>query len=125
ADVLLLRAVPDFNRAMTKWSATAFGALVFSGLAFSQTTPRPAVDQLIPWVLDEQAQLRGIPFSEVIADVSGKKVIAFDPKNEIDQRVVKAIASACDETMKRLNGPNSSIQSVARINEVSSHFEDA
>ena len=38
---------------------------------------------------------------------------------------MKAIASACDETMKRLNGPNSSIQSVARINEVSSHFEDA
>jgi len=85
---------------------------------------KPAVDQLIPWLLDEQAQLRGVPFSEVIVDVTGKKVIAFDSKNEIDQRVAKAISAACDETMKRLNEPGSAIQSVTRINEVSSHFED-
>src|SRR2546423_14784163 len=85
---------------------------------------KPAVDQLIPWLLDEQAQLRGIPFSEVIADVSGKRMIAFDSKNEIDQRMLKALAGACDETIKRLNAPNSPIQNVARINEVSSHFED-
>ena len=41
---------------------------------------KPAVDQLIPWLLDEEAQLRGIPFSEVIVDVTGKKVLPFDPK---------------------------------------------
>jgi len=34
---------------------------------------KPALDQLIPWLLDESAQLRGIPFSEVIVDVTGKK----------------------------------------------------
>src|SRR2546423_3145981 len=86
---------------------------------------KPAVDQLIPWLLDEGAQLRGIPFSEVIVDVTGKKVIPFDAKNEVDQRVRKAIAAACDETTKRLNAPDSPIQKVARINEVSSHFEDS
>ena len=83
------------------------------------------VDQLIPWLLSEDRQLRGIPFSEVIVDVTGKKVLAFDPKNEVDRHVLKAISAACDETVKRLNAPDSAIQSTTRINEVSSHFEDA
>ena len=82
------------------------------------------VDQLIPWLLDEDRQLRGIPFSEVIFDVTGKRVLPFDPQNEADQRVVKQISAACDETMKRLNAPDSVIQNVGRINEVSSRFED-
>ena len=64
---------------------------------------KAAVDQLIPWLLDEEAQLRGIPFSEVIVDVTGKKVLAFDPKDEVDQRVRKAISAACGKTTKRLN----------------------
>jgi hypothetical protein len=85
---------------------------------------KPAVDQLIPWLLDESAQLRGIPFSEVIVDVTGKKVLPFDAKNEVDQRVSKAIAVACDETVKRLNAADNPVQKVERINEVSSHFED-
>ncbi len=90
-----------------------------------QVPVKPAVDQLIPWLLDEAAQLRGIPFSEVIVDVTGKKVLAFDPKDEVDQRVRKAISAACDEAMKRLNAPGSAIQNVTRINEASGHFEGA
>lgn len=89
------------------------------------TTAKAPVDQLIPWLLDEDRQLRGIPFSEVIFDATGKRVVAFDPQNETDQRVVKQISAACDETMKRLNAPDSAIQNVGRINEVSSHFEDS
>jgi hypothetical protein len=83
------------------------------------------VDQLIPWLLDEDQQLRGVPFSEVIFDTSGKKVLPFDTNNVVDQRVAKAISAACNETTKRLNTPDSSIQNVNRINEVSSHFEDS
>jgi hypothetical protein len=82
------------------------------------------VDQLIPWLLDENRQLRAIAFSEVIFDTAGKRVLAFDLQNETDQRVAKQISAACDETMKRLNAPDSVIQDVGRINEVSSHFED-
>jgi hypothetical protein len=82
------------------------------------------VDQLIPWLLNETQQLRGIAFSQVIFDATGKRVLAFDPQNETDQRVLKQISAACDETMKRLNAPDSVIQSVGRINELSSHFED-
>jgi hypothetical protein len=82
------------------------------------------VDQLIPWLLNEDRRLRGIAFSQVIFDATGKRVLAFDPQNEADQRVVKQISAACDETMKRLNAPDSVIQNVGRINEVSSYFED-
>ncbi len=101
--------------------------LLFVANTFGQEAPthsKAAIDQLIPWLLDEKEQLRGVPFSEVIVDVTGKRVLAFDSKNEIDQRVVKGIAAACDETLKRLNAGDSPIQSVTRINEVSSHFED-
>jgi hypothetical protein len=87
------------------------------------TTTAP-VDQLIPWLLNEDRQLREIPFSEVIFSATGKRVLAFDPQNEANQRVVKQISAACDDTMKRLNAPDSVIQNVGRINEVSSHFED-
>jgi hypothetical protein len=69
--------------------------------------------------------LRGVPFSEVVFDTTGKKVLPFDANNTIDWRVAKAISAACDETVKRLNAPRSAIQAVDRINEVSSHFEDA
>jgi hypothetical protein len=82
------------------------------------------VNQLIPWLLDEDRQLRGIPFSEVIFDATGKRVLAFDPENEADQRVVRQISAACDETMKRLNAEESKIENVRRINEVSRYFED-
>ena len=83
------------------------------------------VDQLIPWLLNEDRQLRGIPFGEVIFDTTGKRVLAFNRQDETDQRVAKQISAACDETLKRLNAPDSVIQNVGRINEVSSHFEDA
>jgi len=105
----------------------AFFAVIFlarSGVAQVSPAPNAAVDQLIPWLLDEQQQLRGIPFSEVIFDATGKRVLSFDRNNPIDQRVVKAISAAADETMKRLSAPDSAIQNVERINEVSSHFED-
>lgn len=59
-----------------------------------------------PVALSEDRRLREIPFSEVIVRVTGKKM------------------AACDETMKRLNAPDSAIKNIARINEVSGHFEN-
>ena len=88
------------------------------------TSATAPVDQLIPWLLDEDRQLRGIPFAEVILDTTGKHVVPVDVNSETDQRVIKKISAACDEAMKRMNAPDSAIQNVARINEVSSHFED-
>jgi len=103
-----------------------FAAIALTSTVLSQTSPapKPAVDQLIPWLLDEDQQLRGVPFTEVISDTTGKKVLPFERNNPVDQRVAKAISAACDETMKRFNAADSEIQNIARINEVSSHFED-
>ncbi len=82
------------------------------------------VDQLIPWLLDEDRQLRGIPLRDVIFDTTGKRVLPIDPKSEVDQRVVKQIGEILDEVVKGMNATDSSIQTIPRINEVSSHFED-
>jgi hypothetical protein len=92
--------------------------------ALQRQSSSPSVDQLIPWLLNEDRQLRGIPFSEVILDVTGKKVLPIDQKNEVDRRVIKQISAALDEAIKRMNAPESSVQNVGRINEVSSHVED-
>jgi hypothetical protein len=104
--------------AMFVWNTQA------QAIAASQTDEKRQIDALIPWLLQEDTQLRGIPFSEVIFDVTGKRVLAFNPKNEIDSRVVKQISFVLDEVMSQLNSPASVIQGIPRINEVSSHFED-
>jgi len=82
------------------------------------------VDQLIPWLLDEDKDLRGIPFKEIIYDTTSKRVLPIDSKNEVDRRVVKEIEEVLDETVRRMNAHDSPIQKIGRINEVSSHFED-
>ena len=114
---------------MIAMTFVAGAALTQSSAALLESpTPasaKPAVDQLIPWLLDENQQLRGIAFGEVIFDTTGKKVLPFDANNAIDQRVAKAISAACDETMRKLNAPDSAIQNVDRINEVSGHFEES
>jgi len=120
------------------------GMFVFAAIAVCRatapvTTSRPAgdaralpspltkspVDQLIPWLLDENKQLRGIPFGEVVFDTTGQHVLPVDRTSEIDQRVIKQISAILDEVMKKMNAPTSPIQNVGRINEVSSYFEDS
>ncbi|HEX4697534.1 MAG TPA: hypothetical protein VH254_07670 [Candidatus Udaeobacter sp.] len=105
-------------------SLTLFIVIVLANSRPLPASPAPSVDRLIPWLLDEDQQLRDIPFSEVIFDATGKKVLPLDANNAADQRVVKAISAACNKTMKRMNAADSPIQNVDRINEVSSHFED-
>jgi hypothetical protein len=100
-----------------------------AGLSPTVEAKRPAttaapVDQLIPWLLDESGQLREIPLSEVIFDTTGKHVLPVDLKNDVDQRVVKQISEVMDEVVRTMNAPESPIQRIPRINEVSSHFED-
>ena len=82
------------------------------------------MDALIPWLLREDEQLRGIPFPEVILDATGRKVMATDPQSAVDQRVIKQISRVLDEVVRRVNAPGSVIEGIPRINEVSSHFED-
>lgn len=90
----------------------------------SEAPPKSAIDQLIPWLLSEQSELRGVAFSEVIFDTTGKHVLPIDPKNETDAKIVRQISAALDETLKRLNSPDNQVQKAERINEVSSQVEE-
>lgn len=88
------------------------------------TTGKGAIDELIPWLLKENGELREVPFSQVIFDTTGKRVLPVEKDKPVHQRVIKAIAAALDDVVKGLNEPTSPIQKIGRINEVSSHFED-
>jgi hypothetical protein len=92
--------------------------------AFAQSPSPAPVDQLIPWLLEEDKDLRGLPFKEIIYDTTSKRVLPIDSKNEVDRRVIKEIKEVLDETVRRMNADDSPIQKIGRINEVSSHFED-
>lgn len=85
---------------------------------------KDAVGALIPWTLREKSNLTGIPFKDVIFDTTGKRVLPFDPMNEVDRRVALELRAVLNEVMKRVNGPDSITRRIFRINEVSSHFED-
>ncbi len=84
-----------------------------------------AVKTLIPWLLDEKDALREIRFADVIAATSGKKVLAIDPKDKDDQRVLGQIGTALDAVLAALNAPDSPTRAVQRVNEMSAKFEDA
>src|SRR4051812_39706593 len=93
-----------------------------SGFADEKTD---AVRQLIPWLLDENAALKGVPFSDVILATSGKQVIPISKSDADDQRVLAQIANVATETLAEMNAPESKTRTVRRVNEMSSRFEDA
>jgi hypothetical protein len=84
-----------------------------------------AVRTLIPWILDEQAALKGIRFADVIAATSGKRVIPIDRTDRDDQRVLAAVGTALDTVLAAMNAPDSPTREAKRVNEMSSHFENA
>ena len=99
-------------------------AILFAGGLFAQPPEKEPIDQLIPWLLQPAHEMREIPFPKVIASATGRRVLALDLKSETDQRVITQISAVLDEVMKRMNAPESAVQKVGRINEVSSHVEN-
>ncbi len=97
-----------------------------SGLA--QSPPNDAAsksgDALIPWLLRDDTQLSGLPFAEVIHAATGHKVLPLDRQDEVDRRVLQELAVVLDKVVRHLNAVDSKIQSIPRINEVSSHIEN-
>ncbi len=83
------------------------------------------VQKLIPWLLDQNEALHGVLFSDVIAATSGKRVLPFDRVDADDQRILARIGTALDAVLADMNGPASTVQNARRVNEMSSHFEDA
>ena len=88
------------------------------------TSPASPVATFIPWLLQEKEELTQMPLSEVIFYATGKKVLAINRQDATDQRVLKQLGKALDEVVRRMNAPDSPVQSAGRINEVSSSFEN-
>ena len=87
-------------------------------------TNQADVDQMIRAVSQGDRELIGIPFAEVVKVTTGKRILAFDKKNEADRELLSKIGLAMDEVVQRMNETNSIAQKQKRINEVSSHFEE-
>ena len=83
-----------------------------------ETKPDSAV--LIEWLLQDGRDLKGIPFSEVLAATTGKKILPVNP----DVLWLKRLAAVLDRTLAAMNDPAHPIHSVGRINEASRFIED-
>ena len=118
---------------ITRTAYTIPIAVVFACVANAparEPAPSPASSTesaaatFIPWLLEGKEELTAMPLRDVIFYATGKKVRALDREDETDQRVLKQISEALDEVLKRMNAPDSPVQTVARINEVSGPFEE-
>lgn len=92
----------------------------------SAQTPAPEspAATLIPWLIEQKEELAQLPFAEVIQAATGKKVLPINREDETDQRVLQQLSAVLDEVTKRMSAPDSPVQNFARINEVSSPFEN-
>jgi len=98
--------------------------LAFTHLA-SAEEKSSTVRQLIPWLLDEEAALKGILFADVISATSGKRVIPIDRKDKDTTRILATIGGCLDDVLAQMNGADSPAKKQKRVNEMSKHFEDA
>ena len=78
--------------------------------------------EFLGWLLQEDRDLKGIDFSEVLAATSGKKIIPIDPAT--DKPWIQKLGEILDRTLAKLNDPSHPIHSAGRINEASRFIED-
>lgn len=97
-------------------------ALVTGALADDKAA---TVQALIPWLLDETESLKGVRFADVIGATSGKRILPFEKADADDQRILQQIGAAMDEVLAAMNAPDSKVRAARRVNEMSSHFENA
>src|SRR5438094_8309039 len=92
-----------FLRSSSRLFGTGMTGTVFvwniqaQAIAASKTNEKTPADALIPWLLQEDTRLRGIPFSEVIPYATGNHVLPFIPKLKTHAGVVKQSSAFPDE----------------------------
>ena len=104
--------------------ALLLGLLTFCTTTFAEEKPSP-VRELIPWLLDEDAALKGILFSDVISATSGKRVLPVDRADADTARILKSIGTVLDDVLAQMNAADSPAKRQKRVNEMSKFFEDA
>jgi hypothetical protein len=81
---------------------------------------KPDSAVLIEWLLQDGRDLKGIPFSEVLAATTGKNILPVPPNAPWLQR----LGAVLDRTLAAMNDTAHPIHSVGRINEASRFIED-
>ena len=66
-----------------------------------------------------------IPFANVIEVASGHRLLPVIPEDPVHAAAVELIATALDATLAEMNGKNSPVKGLRRINEASSFFEES
>ena len=77
---------------------------------------------LISWLLEDGRDLRAIPFPDVLAATTGRKIIPVDP--ETDRAWLGRLGKVLDRMLEDLNDPSQEIHKARRINEASRFVED-
>jgi len=80
---------------------------------------------LVTALMDDERELKGDPFREVIQAATGKRVLPIDTARVADRELVAKIGRALDAVLLKLNAPESPAKDRRRINEVSALFETA
>lgn len=83
------------------------------------------VKSVVTTLMSEDAELKGVPFSEVVLAATGRRVLPLNVTNAADRELVGRISGALDRVLRTLNASNSAAHSKRRINEVSTLFETA
>lgn len=87
--------------------------------------PAPSLKELIGTLTRDKEAFEDLPFRDVIEATTGNQVIPFDPTQPADAELLTAIEEALDAAFEEFNKAESPTNDEARINEVSSHFENA
>ncbi len=99
----------------------SFVLLFSGGLAVAEPVGND-VETLIPWLLDNRAELQGVPFGEVIEATTGHRIIPVDSSK--DGEALKVLSEAIKTAERRLNSEGHAIRTVGRVNEASRYIED-
>jgi len=102
-----------------------FSGCIALVLALTLTSFAADVQSIVTTLMNDEAELKGVPFSEVVHAATGNRVVPLHMTNAVDRELVAKIGRAMDEVLRKLNAPDSPAQSKRRINEVSALFEAA
>lgn len=85
----------------------------------------PSVENLVQSVLDGGGTYKDVPFASLIETTTGNQVLPIDPNDPVDQEILEGLHAALKSVLEKFNEPDSATHQESRINEVSSHFEEA
>jgi hypothetical protein len=87
--------------------------------------PAKSAADLIRWLLADEGRLRDIPFPDVIAATTGHKVLPLEDSDPVAGEITAHVRKAAQAVLEAMNGPESPVRGLRRINEASRHFEEA